>query len=149
MKKYLLPLALAATLASPVVLAQDCTIDLDSSDQMRFDKSAITVTSSCKEITVRLRHSGKLPVNAMGHNVVITQTDVYQAVAQDGVKAGLANHYVPANDKRVIAFTKLIGGGETTSIKFPGTRLTAGGDYTFFCSFPGHWTLMVGKLKVE
>lgn len=149
MTKYLLPMALVATLASPVALAQNCIIDLDSTDQMRFDKSAITVTSRCTEITIRLRHSGKLPVNAMGHNVVISRTDVYQAVAQDGVNAGLTNHYVPAGDARVIASTKLIGGGETTSIQFPGNRLNAGGDYTFFCSFPGHWTLMVGKLRVE
>ena len=31
---------------------------------------------------------------------------------------------------------------------FPGKKLTAGGDYSFFCSFPGHSTLMKGKLVV-
>ena len=42
----------------------------------------------------------------------------------------------------------LIGGGQKTKITFPGKKLTAGGDYSFFCSFPGHSTLMKGKLVV-
>mgnify|MGYP006273075589 CR=1 FL=1 len=25
----------------------------------------------------------------------------------------------------------------------------AGGDYTFFCSFPGHWSVMHGKFIVN
>jgi len=35
------------------------------------------------------------------------------------------------------------------SIKFDASKLTVGGDYTFFCSFPGHFVLMNGKLIVE
>jgi azurin len=31
-------------------------------------------------------------------------------------------------------------------VKFPTSALTKGGDYTFFCSFPGHAALMKGKL---
>ena len=27
--------------------------------------------------------------------------------------------------------------------------LQRGGDYTYFCSFPGHWNVMRGKLVVE
>jgi azurin len=46
----------------------------------------------------------------------------------------------------VIAHTKVVGGGESTSVKFPVSKLTKGGDYTFFCSFPGHYGLMKGKL---
>ena len=85
----------------------------------------------------------------MGHNVVITATDVFQAVANDGLKAGLPGNYVPPNDKRVIASTKLIGGGESASTTFPGSALKPGGAYTFFCSAPGHWSLMRGQLVVQ
>jgi azurin len=60
---------------------------------------------------------------------------------------GLAANYVPANDARVIAFTKIIGGGETTSVTFPASKLTKGGDYTFICTFPGHYVIMRGALK--
>jgi azurin len=52
----------------------------------------------------------------------------------------------PKNDARIIAHTKLIGGGETTTVSFPTAKLKKGGDYTFFCSFPGHWAQMKGKL---
>ena len=85
----------------------------------------------------------------MGHNVVITATADYQAVAQDGLNAGPAGDYIRADDPRVIAHTEIIGGGETISATFPGNRLEAGGDYTFLCSFPGHWTAMKGRLIVE
>jgi azurin len=34
-------------------------------------------------------------------------------------------------------------------VKFDLSKLTAGGDYTYFCSFPGHFVLMNGKLIVE
>ena len=65
-----------------------------------------------------------------------------------GAKAGAAANYVPAGDARVLAATKLIGGGQTTSVAIPGSKLKAGGDYTFFCSFPGHSALMRGKVVV-
>lgn len=142
-------LLLAALFASPAVFAANCTIELDSNDQMKFDKSSVTVSSSCSEIEIKLTHSGALAATVMGHNVVISPTDVWQAAAQDGLKAGAANHYVTPDDARVIAHTDVIGGGESTSIKFPGSALTAGTAYTFYCSFPGHWALMKGDLVVE
>ena len=49
----------------------------------------------------------------------------------------------------LIAHTKIVGGGESTTATFPGSALKAGGDYAFFCSFPGHWAIMKGKLVVR
>ena len=85
----------------------------------------------------------------MGHNVVIAESGAVQAVAQDGLKAGLAGNYVKAGDPRVIAATRMIGGGETTSTTFPGSALKAGGAYRFFCTAPGHVALMTGQLVVK
>ncbi len=141
-------LAAALLLAAGVAQADNCTIDLDSDDAMKFDKTALTVSASCPEITINLRHTGRLPATAMGHNVVIAASDVWQGVAQDGVKAGPANHYVPQDDARVVGYTQIIGGGEQISATFPGSRLTAGTAYMFFCSFPGHWAIMKGELTV-
>jgi len=140
---------LAAFLASGFVHAESCSIDLKAGDGMKFDQRTVTVSSTCKTITINLDHTGKLPAATMGHNVVIAPSDVFQAVAQDGMKAGLAGNYVQANDKRVIASTKIIGGGEKTTTSFPGNTLKAGGAYTFFCSAPGHWSLMRGQLIVK
>ena len=128
--------------------AGNCTVSLKGDDAMKFDLKEATVSASCATITLELTHSGKLPAAAMGHNVVVSKTADLAGVARDGMKAGAASAYVPAGDARVIAHTALIGGGQKTKITFPGKKLTAGGDYSFFCSFPGHSTLMKGKLVV-
>ncbi|MEO8985779.1 MAG: plastocyanin/azurin family copper-binding protein, partial [Rhodanobacter sp.] len=54
-----------------------------------------------------------------------------------------------ADDARVIAHTTLIGGGETTSVSFPVSKIKGDGPFTFFCSFPGHSTLMHGTISVQ
>jgi azurin len=43
----------------------------------------------------------------------------------------------------------MIGGGETADVTIPVSRLTAGEAYMFFCSFPGHASLMKGTLTVK
>ncbi len=128
--------------------AGNCTVSLKGDDAMKFDLKEATVSASCATITLELSHTGKLPATAMGHNVVVSKTADLAGVARDGMKAGAAGAYVQASDARVIAHTSLIGGGQKTKITFPGKKLTAGGDYSFFCSFPGHSTLMKGKLVV-
>lgn len=147
MKRITALLGLALLFAVGSAQAQNCTITLDGNDRMQFDKDSVTVSASCPEITVELVHSGGLPVAAMGHNVVITETSDFSDVSQAAIAAG-APDYLPEGDARVIAATDMIGGGATTSTTFPGSALTAGGDYTFFCSFPGHSGLMRGTVEV-
>jgi len=99
-------------------------------------------------VTVTLKHTGMLAANVMGHNWVLTATPDYQGVATAGQSAGPPN-FLPAGDARVLATTGVIGGGQETSVKVDLSKLTVGGDYTFFCSFPGHFVLMNGKFIVE
>ena len=128
--------------------AGNCTVSLKGDDAMKYDLKEATVSASCATITVELAHTGKLPVTAMGHNVVVSKTPDMAGIARDAIKAGAANGYVANGDARVIAHTDMIGGGQKTKVTFPGKTLTAGGDYTFFCSFPGHSSMMKGKLVV-
>lgn len=128
--------------------AQECNLVIEGNDQIQWVQKELRVSSSCKEVTLTLKHIGQLAANIMGHNWVLTKTADYQSVAQAGQAAG-APEFLPAGDKRVLAATKIIGGGEETSITFPMTGLEAGGDYTYFCSFPGHFVLMNGKLIIE
>lgn len=136
----------ALSLVSPFAFAKTCSVEIEGNDQMQFNKTSIPVAADCTEVELTLKHTGKLPATAMGHNWVLTKTADFQPVATAGASAGPANNYVPKGDARVIAMTKLVGGGESTTIKFPTSKLQKGGDYTFFCSFPGHWSLMKGKL---
>jgi azurin len=140
---------IAALCACGLAQAQNCNVDLTTGDQIKYDQRSVTVSSTCPTITVTLTHAGRLPAQTMGHNVVIAGADTYQAVARDGMQAGLAGNYVKAGDARVIASTKVIGGGESATTSFPGSALKAGGAYKFFCTAPGHLALMTGALIVQ
>ena len=140
--------ATVLALASAPVLAAECSVDIAGNDQMQFDKKEITVSKSCKQFTVNLKHHGTLAKNVMGHNWVLTKQADMQGAVNDGMAAGLDNNYVKKDDARVIAHTKVIGGGETDSVTFDVSKLAAGQDYAYFCSFPGHFALMKGVLKL-
>ncbi|NUS38853.1 MAG: azurin [Lysobacter sp.] len=129
--------------------AASCSIDLKVGDTMGYDQHSVTVGSACTEVTVRLAHTGHLPVQTMGHNVVIGAADAVQGIAQDGAQAGPAANYVKPGDPRVIAATKLVGGGQSTGTSFPGSALKSGGAYRFFCTSPGHLAQMTGQLVVQ
>lgn len=124
-----------------------CKLEIAGTDQMQFDKKELVVAPDCTQVELTLKHTGKLPAQAMGHNWVLTKTADVSGVANDGMGAGAANDYVKKGDARVIAHTKVIGGGQSTSVTFPVSKLTKGGAYTYFCSFPGHWAVMKGTLK--
>lgn len=140
---------LSLVLAASGAFAADkvCKVDVSSTDQMTFDKKEISVAADCTSVEVTLKHVGKMPVQQMGHNWVLTKTADAQPVANDGLSAGLPNDHIKKGDTRVIAHTKLIGGGQTTSVTFPTSALKKGEAYTFFCSFPGHIALMKGAFK--
>jgi azurin len=146
--KFVPMMAAFALLAgfSSIASAKTCTFELQVGDQIKYDKDSIAVAADCTEVEIKLKHTGSLPKQSMGHNWVLTQSSDFDAVTMAGVTAGPDQNYVPKADKRVIANTKLVGGGESTSVKFPVTKLKKGGDYLFFCTFPGHWSIMKGKL---
>ena len=125
-----------------------CEFDVEVGDMLQFSTAEMTVESSCETVTVTLKHTGTLPAAAMGHNWVLTKTADFEAVAQAGMGAGLEASYVPADDARVIAATKIVGGGESSTTSFSPADLEAGGSYKFFCSFPGHWSIMQGTLNI-
>jgi azurin len=141
--------ALLAALAVPrfAHAVDPCQLEISGNDQMQYDTQTLTVPASCRQVTLTLHHTGKLPREAMGHNWVLVTAADFNAVANFGASAGLANDYVQPGDKRVLAHTKTIGGGQTTSVTFPTSALKAGGDYRYLCTFPGHNALMRGTFK--
>lgn len=138
----------AGLLASQLAFAADCSLTIDSNDAMQFSVDELSVDASCKQVELTLTHSGSLPRNAMGHNWVLSSDADAQGVNQEGMQAGLDNEYVKPDDARVIAFTPVIGGGESATITFSIDGLDAGGKYTFFCTFPGHFAIMKGQFNI-
>jgi azurin len=137
------------TLASGHLLAAECSVDVDSTDQMTFSTKAIEIDKSCKEFTVNLKHSGNLPKNVMGHNLVISKAADMQPIATDGLSAGIDKQYLKEGDARIIAHTKIIGAGETDSLKIDVSKLDPAEQYGFFCSFPGHISMMKGTITLK
>lgn len=144
--KLLVPILLAGLALAPTAQARMCAVNLDSTDQMTFSQKEIRVAGDCTQVTLTLRHTGKLAATAMGHNWVLTRTADYQPVALAGMRTTLADSYLPKNDARVLAHTAVIGGGQSTRVVFSTAALRKGGEYTFFCSFPGHFAMMKGRL---
>ena len=120
-------------------------ITLNSNDKMQFDMAEINVFEG-QTVMLTLHHTGTMPLKAMGHNfVLLTQGTAISDFAKDALKAK-DNQYIPKDGKSVIAYTDLIGGGETTSVTF---KAPEKGIYDFLCSFPGHYAIMKGKFNVN
>lgn len=123
-------------------------IEMNGTDQMKFTRTQITAKPG-EKITLKLTTVSKLPKAAMAHNWVLMQkgTDL-EDFANKSVMARDNGYIAPELEDQVIAATDLAGGGETVEVTF--TVPEAKGDYTYICSFPGHFLGgMKGTLTVE
>ena len=137
--------AMGLFLVAKLACADVCQLNIDASDQMRFEQQSLQVDAKCTEVEVTLRHTGKMPANVMGHDWVLAKTADVAAVANAGMGAGLVNNFLKPGDSRVVAATKIIGGGESSTVKFSTSVLDAGTSYSYFCSAPGHYSIMKGR----
>ncbi len=123
----------------------DFEITVTCNDAMQFDKKEIEVPLG-KLIKLTLKNVGKAPKIAMGHNLVILNKGAsLQPWAMKAMSAR-DSEFVPSDEesmKAVLAHTKLLGPDEEDAVTF---TLTEAGEYEFLCSFPGHFSLMRGKL---
>jgi azurin len=126
-----------------------CKVAISANDAIQYDKKQLTVASDCTEVELTLTHTGKLPAQSMGHDWVLVKAEDLSAVASDGLTAGIGNGYVKKDDPRVIAHTKIVGGGESTSVTFPTSALKKGQSYKYLCTFPGHNALMNGDFVIQ
>ncbi|MGF7215026.1 putative membrane-bound dehydrogenase-like protein [Spirosoma lacussanchae] len=113
-------------------------------EEMRYDKKTFTVTAG-KSVEIVLENP-----DAMQHNLVIGKQKSMDAIgaAADKMitaKDGAEKNYVPSIPQ-VIAATPLVNPDQTYRLKF--TAPAQPGDYPFVCTFPGHWRLMNGVMKV-
>ena len=124
--------------------SNEITLELTSNDQMRYDKAKLNVRAGQK-VTLVLRHAGKMKKSVMGHNFVLLKPKTDLVKFANLAAAAKGNDYIPAGND-VIAHTKMIGGGESTTITFDAPPK---GTYDYICSFPAHYMIMKGKFIVE
>jgi azurin len=130
---------------TPEASENEVTLNLAGNDQMQYDKKELRVKAGQK-VTLNFEHVGELALEVMGHNFVllVPGTDI-AAFATEAFNFK-DNDYIPEGTDAVIVHTKMLGGGEKTSITFDAPEK---GTYDFICSFPGHYGMMQGKFIVE
>ena len=119
-------------------------IIINSSDLMKFDQNELRVFEGQK-ITLTLNHTGKMSKEIMGHNFVLLKKDTNLNDFAQRAMLARDNEYIPDGNE-TIAYTKMIGGGESDTITFTAPEK---GSYTYICTFPGHYGLMRGVLIVS
>jgi len=102
-----------------------------------------------EKIRIRLSTHSKLPASAMSHNWILLKNSADPTAFDNAASKAKDNDYVPSDmTNEIIAHVPLTSGGETNEVTFTAPEQT--GDYTFLCSFPGHFASgMKGTLKVE
>ena len=114
-------------------------------DQMQFEQTEFTVRAG-QSVTITMDNIATSP--AMVHNVLVANTnddDVVSRVANAALDAGEDADYIP-DDDAVLASTAQAGPGEVTEVTF--TAPDEPGEYTYICTYPGHYTAMVGTMVV-
>lgn len=86
----------------------------------------------------------------MQHNLVIGQIGSLETVGKAADKLasdpkGAEKNYVPSIPE-VLFSTRLVNPQETFTLRF--TAPMKEGDYPYICTFPGHWSIMNGVMKV-
>lgn len=115
-------------------------------EQMRYDTPEITVEAG-KPFEVIFENNDIMP-----HNIVFcrggTHTDVGNAAqTMPAVPDAKGFLYVPKHPAILgNAYSKMLEPGEKArlQLKAPGSP----GEYEYVCTFPGHWVIMWGRMKV-
>lgn len=111
---------------------------------MKFDKKVFTVKAGT---TVELVFSN---IDFMQHNLLILKKGSMAKVGAAADKMaqdpkGAAMNYVPKMPE-VLFYTPLVNPEQKFKLKFKVPEVL--GDYPYICSFPGHWRMMNGVMKV-
>ena len=113
-------------------------------NEMKYDLKTFTVQAGKP---VRIVFSNP---DFMQHNLVITMPGTMETVGKAADKLasaanGAAMHYVP-DVPEVLFYTPLVNPQATATLEFVAPKKP--GDYPYVCTFPGHWSIMNGVMKV-
>ena len=113
-------------------------------NQMKYDLKEFTVEAG-KPVEIIFENP-----DFMQHNLLIAQIGALEKVGKAADKLATASNgaemnYVPEMPE-VLFSTKLVNPQQTVKLIF--TAPEKPGDYPFICTFPGHWSIMNGVMKV-
>ena len=119
------------------------TVIMATRPGLKFDLETVTVKAGAK---VKLTFTNN---DDMLHNIVFTTPNSANAVGEMAIKMGLNGerlNYIPATPQ-VLFHTILLQPGKSDTIYF--TAPQKAGEYQYLCTYPGHYAVMRGTLKVE
>ena len=112
-------------------------------EALLFDKDTLMAPAGS---TITLKFSSLAVSDVQMHNWVLAKPGTEDTVASNGISAGPVASYVQPNEPGVLAYTKLIKGGESTQVTFDAPPP---GRYPYICTFPGHSAIMRGSLIIS
>ena len=96
--------------------------------------------------TVRITFTNTATNEAMHHNVVVLAMNASVNDVGQAAMSAADSDYIPAGfDDQILAHTPMSAPGETVTVEF---TAPAEGDYTYICTFPGHYMMMQGTMHV-
>jgi azurin len=125
------------------------TIEITAGDDMKFGVTQIDAKPG-EQLRVVLKSVGKMPKAVMGHNFVVLKAGADPAAFNNAAMNARATDFMPPELKSQVhaATPGLLGPGETLEVTFKAPAKP--GEYTFLCSFPGHFAAgMKGILAVK
>lgn len=117
-------------------------------DYLAFTPDRLTAPSGA-HVVLTFEHRGK--ILSQKHDWVLARPGAMASLLAESDRAAATNSgedegdFLKPGDPRIIAATKRIAKGESTTIEFTAPGV---GDYPFFCSTPGHAEDMRGVLHV-
>ena len=121
----------------------------DNANPLAYDAASKTFTVKAGEkVKVTLENKATVP---QPHNLIIAKPGTLMKVGAlaNGMLTdpqAMAKNYVPESTD-ILHHTKLVQPGQSESLEFEAPAEP--GDYPYLCTFPGHWMLMQGVMKVE
>jgi uncharacterized protein len=114
-------------------------------EMLQFDQKTFTVKAG-KTVEIVFENP-----DAMQHNLVIGKPKSLEKIGKAADKMipdpeGANKNYVPESPD-VLFSTSLVNPDQTVRLRF--TAPAKPGDYPYVCTFPGHWRIMNGVMKVE
>ena len=110
-------------------------------EQLKYNLKEFSVKAGTK-VKLTFHNAEVIP-----HNLLVVQPGAKAEVGNQAIAMGQAAlKQAPKNDK-IIAGTKMLELGQSETINF--TAPQQPGNYEFLCTFPGHWQVMNGIMKVS
>lgn len=122
------------------------SLNISSKGDTPFFETEVLEAKAGSRISLTLANTAPAG-SSVQFNWVLVKPGTVLRVVTDGQSEGSAEtSYIKPNDPNVIAFTKLVGAGQSDTVTFDAPPP---GEYPFVSTFPGYYNKMKGVLTIK